>query len=181
MIVDSSQLFETSYTPSINPRKTWCLFRPAVNPFSALLGRGNSLSVTPCSASRSATRFTTRPVRHPVIILSFTSIARTVQEEFSNRQKWIYVNIDIDKTQPHSAQVMKCIIYTKPFIQLLVYTILVTMLQRERENVRDQLLQAQSQLEAQALTREASVHSHNEMKVQFPSNLYSCVMASASA
>ena len=55
------------------------------------------------------------------------------------------------------------------------------MLQRERENVRNQLLQAQSQLEAQALAREASVHSHNEMKVHLPSNLYSCVMASASA
>ena len=55
------------------------------------------------------------------------------------------------------------------------------MLQRERENVRNQLLQAQSQLEAQALAREASVRSHNEMKVHLPSNLYSCVMASASA
>ena len=104
VIIDSSQFFGTSYTPSINPRKTWCLFRPAVNPCSALLGRGDSLSVYP---------LTTCPVHPPVIILSFTSIARTVQEEFSNRQKRLYVSIDIDKTQPHSAQVMKCIIDTK--------------------------------------------------------------------
>ena len=62
-----------------------------------------------------------------------------------------------------------------------VSTILVIMLQRERENVRNQLLQAQSQLEEQALAREASVRSHKEMKVQFLNNLYSCVKASASA
>ena len=75
------------YSPSVNPQKHGVIFRQGGKSCGALHGRGDSPSVYPLM---------TLPVWCLVIIPSFTSIACTLREEFSNRQKRLYENIYID-------------------------------------------------------------------------------------